>query len=299
MQSTVPVAAPTNTFGRRRRRRPRAAAGRASRPRRRSRSRARACSRPGPGRPGPGRRLGPDRFPCAADRKPASGAVDGAIGRRRGTMGGMTTPPGPRSVKISEDERGAWTSDRPRGNRPPRPRDISVRSRILRPADRLRYSPGSLLVIVSASAAERDRFAQRVIEDKGAIFSLDKVRALLAGRVPEGEVEDRARQLLDAAIAKRLQAGESVVLLAEGVQPEGREVMVRMAAAAERPRHLVLLEIPRDQVSEDDRATLNELRRALDAGELGQEGFQTVLRLGGAAVEELKRIVFRPPPRED
>src|SRR3954454_13312582 len=146
------------------------------------------------------------------------------MGRRRVPMGGMTTPLGPRSVNISDDERGAWTSDRPRGNRPPRPRDISVRSRILRPADRMRYSPGSLVVIVSASAADRDRFAQRVLEDKSALFSLDKVRALLAGRVPEGEVEERARQLLDAAVAKRLQAGESVVLAAEGVDPEGREM---------------------------------------------------------------------------
>jgi len=210
------------------------------------------------------------------------------------------TPSGPRSVKISDDERGAWTSDRPRrDNRPPRPRDISVRSRVLHPADRMRYSPGSLVVLVSASSAERDRFAQRVLEDKSALFSMDKVRALLAGRVPEDEVEARAHQLLDAAVAKRLQAGESVVLAADGVAPEAREVFVRMAAAAERPRHLVLLEIPRDQVPEEDRATINELRRALDAGELGQEGFQTVLRLGGAAVSELKRIVFRPPPRDD
>jgi hypothetical protein len=212
----------------------------------------------------------------------------------------MTTPPGPRSVKISDDERGAWTSDRPRRDgRPPRPRDISVRSRILSPADRLRYSPGSLLVIVSASAAERDRFAQRVLEDKGALFSRDKVRALLAGRVPDDEIEARAGQLLDAAVAKRLQANESVVLATDGVEREAREVFVRMAAAAERPRHLILLEIPRDQVPEEDRPTLNELRRALDAGELGAEGFQTVLRLGGAAVSELKRIVFRPPPRDD
>jgi predicted kinase len=203
-------------------------------------------------------------------------------------------------VKISDDERGAWTSDRPRsGSRPPRPRDISVRSRVLSPSDRLRYSPGSLVVIVSASAADRDRFAQRVLEDKSALFSLDKVRALLAGRVPEEEVEARAAQLLDAAVAKRLEAGESVVLAAEGVGAEGREVFVRMAAAAERPRHLVLLEIPRDQVPEEDRATLNELRRALDAGELGSEGFQTVLRLGGNTVSELKRIVFRSPPRDD
>jgi hypothetical protein len=211
----------------------------------------------------------------------------------------MSTTDGPRSVKISDDERGAWTSDRPRGNRPPRPRDISVRSRILRPSDRLRYSPGSLVVIVSPTAAERDRFTQRVIEEKGAVFSLDKVRALLAGRVPGDEVETRAHQLIDAAVAKRLEQGDSVVLAAEGVVPEGREMFVRMAAAAERPRHLIFVEVPRDQVPEDDRAAVNELRRALDAGELGAEGFQTVLRLGGAAISELKRIVFRPPPRDD
>jgi predicted kinase len=212
----------------------------------------------------------------------------------------MSTPPGPRSIKISDDERGAWTSDRPRRDgRPPRPPDISVRSRVLSPADRLRYSPGSLLVIVSASASERDRLAQRVLEDKSVLFSLDKVRALLAGRVPEDEVEARAAQLLDAAVAKRLEANETVVLAADGLALEAREGFVRMAAAASRPRHLILLETARDQVPEEDRATLNELRRALDAGELGAEGFQTVMRLGGATVSELKRIVFRPPPRDD
>jgi predicted kinase len=212
----------------------------------------------------------------------------------------MSEPPGPRSIKIEDDERGgAWTSDRPGRGRPPRPLDISVRSRILRPADRLRYSPGSLLVIVSASPAQRDRFAQRVLEDRSLLFSMDKVRALLAGRVPEEELEARAAQLLDAAVAKRLQAGETVVLAADGIHREAREGFVRMAAAAERPRHLILLETARDQVPEEDRATLNELRRALDAGELGAEGFQTVLRLGGAAISELKRIVFRPPPRDD
>ena len=33
--------------------------------------------------------------------------------------------------------------------------------------------------------------------------------------------------------------------------------------------------------------------------ELGQEGFVTSLRLGGRTVEELKRIVFAPPPADD
>ena len=52
-------------------------------------------------------------------------------------------------------------------------------------------------------------------------------------------------------------------------------------------------------MAEDDRGDLNELRRRLDAGELGAEGFDTALRLGGATISELKRIVFRPAPRDD
>ena len=44
---------------------------------------------------------------------------------------------------------------------------------------------------------------------------------------------------------------------------------------------------------------LAEQRSELDAGELGAEGFQTALRLGGGSAVEVKRIVFRLPPRED
>ena len=212
----------------------------------------------------------------------------------------MPNLPPARSVKISNDERLGWSSDRPRRDgAPPRPADVSVRSRILSPSDRLRYSPGSLVVVVSASPSERDAFLQRVIEERGALLSLDKVRALIAGRVPDDEVEERAAQLLDATVAKRLGSNETVVLAADTLGAEERERYVRMAAQIKRPRHLILLETSRDQVAEEDRGTINELRRALDAGELGSEGFQTVLRLGGGAIAELKRIVFRPPPRED
>jgi hypothetical protein len=55
--------------------------------------------------------------------------------------------------------------------------------------------------------------------------------------------------------------------------------------------------VPADRA--DQLPNLDELRRALDAGELGLEGFQTAPRLGGNALSELKRIVFQPPPRED
>jgi len=170
---------------------------------------------------------------------------------------------------------------------------------VLSPTDRLRYSPGSLLVIASASAAERDGFIARLIEDRASLLSLEKVRTLLAGRVDEAELDARAEELLSAAVSKRLQSRETVVLAADGLEASEREPFVRMAAALKRPRHLILLETAREQVSEEDLPALNELRRALDAGDLGGEGFQTALRLGGGTAGEVKRILFRPPPRED
>lgn len=203
-----------------------------------------------------------------------------------------------RSVKIDNDERGGWSSDRPRRDgAPPRPAALGVRGRTLRPAELLRYAPGSLLMIVSGSPAARNELAARTIEERGALLSLAKVQALLADRgVQDAE---RAQELLDAAVAKRLEAGETVVLAAQGVDAQERERYVRMAAPHRRPCHLILVEATRDEIAEDDRATLNDLRRSLDAGELGAEGFTTFLRLGGSSIGEVKRIVFRPAQSDD
>ena len=211
------------------------------------------------------------------------------------------TGPGPaRSVKIADDERGGWSSDRPRrGKGPERPADISTRCRVLQPADRLRYSPGSLVVVVSSSEEEADRLAQRVFEERGAVFSTVKVRGLLAGKVAEEEIDAKAGALLTAAAAKRLQAGDSTVVAGKLLDAAEREPLVRLAASLRRPRHLILVEAGREQTGEEDRPKLNELRRALDAGELGAEGFQTALRLSPAAASEVKEILFRAPPREE
>jgi len=130
-------------------------------------------------------------------------------------------------------------------------------------------------------------------------LSLAKVRSLLAGRVGEDEIDARARELLEAAVLKRVQTNQSVVVVTGSVDAAERERYVRIAHGHRRPRHLIMLEAPRADVREDERASLDELRRALDAGELGLEGFQTALRLGGSALTELKRIVFQPAPRED
>jgi hypothetical protein len=206
---------------------------------------------------------------------------------------------GTRSVKISEDERGGWSSDRPRkSGAPERPANVSVRGRVLKPSDFLRYSPGSLLLIVSPSADARSAFAERLIEQKSALFSLEKVKGLLAGRVADEEVDAKASALLDTAVGKRFEAGDTVVITM-GPDAEAAERYVRAAAKFRRPRHLILVEAPRDQVSEDDLPAVNDLRRKLDAGELGNEGFHSALRLGGEAVSELKRLVFRPEPRDE
>jgi len=216
-------------------------------------------------------------------------------------MGGMSQPP--RSVKIGDNERGGWSSDRPRRagepERPPRQQDVSVRGRVLSPVFRMRYNPGSLLVVACADPALRANFLSRVIEEQSTIFSLAKVRTLLAGKVSEDELDAKAQTLLDAAVAKRFAAGASVVVPVEGLTPEERERYVRLAAAHRRARHIVLVEAGKDSVAEEDRAPLTELRNRLDAGELGQEGFMTSLRLGGRNVEELKKIIFAPPPADD
>src|SRR3990170_1750135 len=110
---------------------------------------------------------------------------------------------GPRSVKIGDNERSGWSSERPRkpgeAERPPRKADVSVRGRVLAPTDSLRYSPGSLLLVASPDAAARDAFCERVLADRNVLLSMSKVRGLLRSRVPAEQVEEKARALLDTA----------------------------------------------------------------------------------------------------
>src|SRR3954453_18286473 len=119
----------------------------------------------------------------------------------------------PRSVKFGEDERLGWSSERPRREGgPQRPADISTRNRVLKHSEELMYSPGSLVVVASSAPDDADSFVNRMVQNKGALFSMNKVRSLLDGRVGEAELEARAQELLTSAIAKRLEAGDTVVI---------------------------------------------------------------------------------------
>ncbi len=207
-----------------------------------------------------------------------------------------------RSVKIGDDERGGWSSDRPRRDGTPsggggRPVDISTRQRVLKVTDRLRYTPGSLVVVISASEKDRESFVDRVfIEDKNAILSTVRIRKLLEQKFSGEELEAKTRQLWEATIVKRLGNGDQVIVPIEGLDGADREALNRLAHAKRRPRHAIFLDTGG---SDEERPALNELRNRLEGGDLGQEGFQTALRLSAGALHDLKRIVFRTPQRDD
>ena len=144
--------------------------------------------------------------------------------------------------------------------RPPRKLDVSVRGRVLAPSDRMRYNPGSLVLIACADRSCASASSARVIDEQSSILSAEKVRTLLRGKVPDADLEAKAAQLLDAAITKRLAAGESVTVPLETMEAAERERFVRLAAAHRRPRHLVLVEVAKDAVAGGGREPLGELR---------------------------------------
>ncbi len=210
----------------------------------------------------------------------------------------MSDQPSTRSVKIGADERTGWSSDRPRrANTPERPPDISVRGRVLEPTDRLRYTPGSLVLVAAPDRDAAESYLTGILEDRGALITPGRVRRLLEGRVEAEHLDAQAAQLFETAVHKRLQAGDAVVLVLGTLGAEERADWLRAAAQLRRPRHLILLDGPGGD--EDDRAALADLRKALMAGGLGDEGIHTAIRLGGSAASEVKKIVFRSPQRDD
>jgi hypothetical protein len=101
-------------------------------------------------------------------------------------------------------------------------------------------------------------------------------------------------------VLKRLESNETVVLAAEGLGADERERYVRYGRRLQAPappdhaRHQ-----PLRAFRKSDRTALNDLRSRLDAGELGAEGFQTALRLGGESLTEDQADRLSAPPRDD
>ena len=210
----------------------------------------------------------------------------------------------PRNVKIGDNERGGWSSDRPRRpgepERPPRKQDVSVRGRVLGPTDRMRYSPGSLLLIACADRTLRDRFVARVIDEQSAVLSLDKVRALLAGKVAEDELDAKAQR---AARRRRVQALHGRPDRRDPARDARRPRSASATCASPPPtgaRAISCSWRPARTTSPTPTASRSASCAPRSTGaSSAQEGFMTSLRLGGRMVEELKKIIFAPPPADD
>ena len=128
------------------------------------------------------------------------------------------------------------------------------------------------MLIVGAAASEPERFAQRVVEEGRRSSRLRKSTRCL----PDGSrraTRGRSREVFEATILKRLKTAQRVVVAIPRFDASEPERLVRLAHGQRRPRNLILIETSRDQVLEEKRPGLDELRRALDAGELGLDGF--------------------------
>ncbi len=216
---------------------------------------------------------------------------------------------GRRSVKISEHERGGYSSDRTRRgeiigeDRSERPAAVRrARGRRLNPSTRLGYSPSSVIVLAGPSRVGKTTFADRLF-DKGsvAVLSLEKIRRMIAGAGDEAQARAQAVSLVSQVAHQRLRAGQSVVLDGDALDPDERRALVLIAQQARRPAHLIFLEGSREQLeaSGADEATLErdlplatELRRAVEQDRLGEEGFATVLTLTRRAADQVKQIGF-------
>ena len=131
-----------------------------------------------------------------------------------------------------------------------------------------------------------------------------------AERWADAELQDLGRSLTWGAMHFRPEA-MGTFGGGEPLDPAGTDFAIKVLrptwkyhdlSAVKIAEHLAGLPAKLDRVdalADEDRQPLNDLRSALDAGELGAEGFQTALRLGGGSAAELKRILFRPPPAED
>ena len=163
---------------------------------------------------------------------------------RRAASRSQTTsgPAGPRTARAATARR--------RG-RPTSPSTAACS----RPPTGCATRPGACCVVACASAAERDRFLDRLIEDRASLLSLDKVRGA-AGRARRRGGARRARR---ASCCSRpspsaWRTARRSCSPPTASTPAEREPFVRMAAALKRPRHLILLETAREQVREEDLA---------------------------------------------
>jgi hypothetical protein len=201
----------------------------------------------------------------------------------------------PRRVKIGKEERTGWSSERPPRDGDEKRPALRVNARVLTPAVALTYSPRSLIVVCAADESARAHLLKRAFPAE-ALLSKPRVADMLVGRAPAEQIPLLAERLFADTVKKRLLAGRPVVVEAQTLDESERELLLALAESAKRSAHLIVLNIGRQALGDDEAFyKLQALVQAARSGEVGFEGFRTSLVLGRSDIEALRSVEFVLP----
>jgi hypothetical protein len=197
-----------------------------------------------------------------------------------------------RSIKIGADEKSGWSSDRPHRaagkGRPPRPQG---RAMVLSAGDALSFPTGSLVLFTGADPVTLHRFVGRLLP-RPMVINYDQLARAVATKVPAEKVAAITLQLVGKRIGERLAEGQAVVIeTADGTSDLRRAI----AALAGPPAgsHLVVLDSGRKAVADEQRfEALRALATQARSGEIGSEGFSTVVVLGRLDLDQVTEVEF-------
>ena len=203
----------------------------------------------------------------------------------------MTSNDSVRSVKIGADERTGWSSDRPQrttGGRPPRPQG---RALVLSAGDVLSFPAGSLVVFTGADPVTVHRLVGRLLPRSTAV-SYDALARAVAAKVDAEQVGPVTLKLLAKNVGERLAAGQNVVIETAELRSDLRRDLAALAPRSA-GSHLVVLDSGRKAVAVDERfEALRTLAADARSGEIGVEGFSTVVVLGRSDLDKVTEIEF-------
>jgi len=194
-----------------------------------------------------------------------------------------------RRVVIGAEERTGWSSERPEKDGRPK---VHGQARVLHAATELHYAPRSILLISGAELEVRRHLLQRLFPAE-LVISAERIEALVKGKVSEERLPATVSHLMRQAAANRLAAGRPTVVATETLTEAERKNFTTLAEESKRGAHLIILDAGRQAVADEDAfSALQALRALARDGEVGVEGFRTVLVLGRADVDALRSITF-------
>jgi protein phosphatase len=164
----------------------------------------------------------------------------------------------------------------------------------------------SVIVLVGVAGSGKSTFAARHFASD-EILSSDAFRARIGRDEADQSVTRAAFGALHRALATRVRAGRLTVVDATNVTESARRTILARARAAGVPAIAIVLDLPLEAVHAANRGRVRvvapdviraqaaDLRRTLEPGRLGTEGFARVVTLRDAAARNTVRIVRHGP----